>query len=125
MTQDTGVVRSVPTAAPKGGADIYRTISIIGAAVAIKSSPGRIFSIAAYNVNAALRYLKIYNKAAPTSSDTPAMTIVLPTGTLPPLSFPAGVDFSTAIGIRVTTGLADNDTGAPTVNETILNISYK
>lgn len=125
MGQDTGVVRSVPTAAPKGGADIYRTISIAGSAAAVKSSPGRIFSIAAHNLNAAVRYLKIYNKAAPTSSDTPAMTIPMPTGAMPPLSFPAGVDFSTAIGIRVTTGLADNDTNAGTANETILNISYK
>lgn len=112
-------------ATPAGGATPYPNNTIVNTGVAVKPAPGRLFSIHAYNANAALRYLKFYDKAAPTASDTPVLRIPLPaSGTLPPMSFPKGIKFTVAIGIRVTTGAADNDNTAPTVGETILNLSY-
>jgi hypothetical protein len=38
---------------------------------------------------------------------------------------PAGVDFTAGISARATTGVADNDTGAPSANDVIVNIFYK
>jgi hypothetical protein len=35
-----------------------------------------------------------------------------------------GVQFDTALTVAATTGFADNDTGAPGVNEIILNAGY-
>jgi len=125
MATDTGIQRIANVATPKGGADIFRSISIVNTGVAVKSSPGQIFSIAAHNLNVGARYLKVYNKAAPTASDTPLMTIVLPVGSMPPITFPRGADFTVAIGLRVTAALADNDNTAPTTAETVLVITYK
>jgi hypothetical protein len=113
-------------AVTKGGAVIARDISVVATGVVIKNSPGQIYSIHAVNINAAARYLKVYDKAtAPTQADTPALTIHLPATGSREILFPIGVEFSAGISIRVTTGVADNDTGAPTVNETIVNMTYK
>lgn len=70
--------------------------------------------VAAFNTTATLYYLKLYNKAtAPTcGTDVPVQTYALPANggfVLPPggsLNFPLGV------GLCITTGFADNDTGA-------------
>jgi hypothetical protein len=35
------------------------------------------------------------------------------------------ITFSTAICAAATTGLADNDTGAPSANDVVLNVFYK
>jgi hypothetical protein len=36
-----------------------------------------------------------------------------------------GVAFSAAICVAATTGLADNDTGAPSAGDVVVNIFYK
>jgi hypothetical protein len=41
------------------------------------------------------------------------------------LQFQQGVAFSTAVSAAVTTGIADNDTGAPGANHCLVNIGYK
>ena len=113
-------------ASARGGATPYRAITVGVTGLIVKATPGTLFSIAAHNLNAAVRYLKFYDKAtAATEADTPKFTIPLPVGSMPPITFPAGVAFVNGIGIRATTGLADNDTGAPTASETIVNLSYK
>lgn len=85
-----------------------------------------VHGVYATNTGAAVAYLKIYNKAtAPTQSDTPKMTIVLPTGGVA-AGF-VGFVFSVDLGLwlRATTGAADNDTGAPGANEVIAHVLYK
>jgi hypothetical protein len=69
----------------------------------------------AFNNGAAIAYVKLYNKAtAPTSGDTPAMVIPIPAGGVSPPLTPGfnGFRFALGMGIRITTGVADNDTGA-------------
>src|SRR5436309_2733503 len=74
------------------------------------------------NNASALRYVKLYNKAsAPSQSDTPLLTIPLPANGAANVLAPAGIDFTTGISCRATTGVADNDTGAPTANDVIVN----
>jgi len=112
-------------AAPKGGASIFRSISVGVTGEIAKAGPGKLISIHAHNVNASTRFLKIYNKAtAPTEADTPKMTIPLPTGNTTFFLGDTGADFSAGISIRATTGLADNNTVAPTASETIVNLTY-
>lgn len=100
-------------------------------ATSVKGSAGQIGYIHAINLNAAVRYLKIYNKAtSPTvGTDTPVHTFPIPASTtgagfvLPiPLG---GIDLGTGIAIALTTGVADADTGAVAANEIIINIGYK
>jgi hypothetical protein len=41
------------------------------------------------------------------------------------VDIPKGIAFGTAIGIRATTGAADNDTNACTTNDLLINLWYK
>ena len=60
---------------------------------------------------------------------TPALTLALPGNTTDDISgvfsIAQGIAFGTAITVAVTTGLADNNTGAPAANDVIVNIFYK
>jgi hypothetical protein len=92
-----------------------------------KSSEGLLFYISGFNAAVATRFLKLYNKAtAPTvGTDTPLLTIAIPASSAFVLDFSRGVDFDTGIGYALTTGAADNDTGAVAAADILgLNILY-
>jgi hypothetical protein len=48
----------------------------------------------------------------------------LPAGASGHVPFPQGIAFGTAITVAATTGVADNDTGAPDANDVVVNIFY-
>jgi len=81
------------------------------------------------NLATATRYIKFYDKAtAPTvGTDTPVITFPLSAGAAANLSFDENHlwPFSLGIGIGATTGVADNNTGAPGANEIVVNLWYK
>jgi hypothetical protein len=56
------------------------------------------------------------------------LTLALPGNTTDDISgvfsIPQGIAFSTAITVAATTGLADNNTGAPAANDVIVNVFY-
>lgn len=101
-------------------------------ATSVKASAGNVFKIVGVQVNAAARYLKLYNKAsAPTvGTDTPIWTFYLPPtavgGGLFNLDFGAQpLYFSTGIAYALTTAAADADTGALTAGDVItMNMAY-
>ena len=96
-------------------------------ATSAKASAGDVFFISAYNSNAAVRYLKLYNKAsAPTvGTDTPVMTIALVPSTGFVLDLPSPLHFSTGIAYALTTGSADADSTAVGAADILgLNIGY-
>lgn len=85
------------------------------------------------NMSASVRYLKFYNATAANvtvGTTTPVLTFPIPTlattnGAGFTISFgDAGLQFGTAICAAATTGLADNDTGAPGAGEIVLNVGY-
>jgi hypothetical protein len=77
--------------------------------------------ITATNTNAAARY----NKAtAPTSGDTPVMTILLPPGQTTVVGGNSPIRLPLGIGIRLTTGIAVADTGAVSAAEHSVSIAY-
>lgn len=86
----------------------------------------RLHGIIAYNTNAAELFLKIYNKAtAPTvGTDVPAMTIGIPPAGTITATWIDGIMFETGVGLGATTGVADNDTGAPGANDMIVTLLY-
>lgn len=95
-------------------------------ATSAKASAGYLHKVIGYNAAAAARWLKVYNKAsAPTvGTDTPVMTLYLPGQTSFALDLD-GVYFSTGIAYALTTGGADNDTGALTAADVLgLNVIY-
>lgn len=98
-------------------------------ATSVKGSAGQVYTVTASNTNAAVRYLKLYNKAtAPTvGTDTPVQTIAIPPNgaTGPQLGSPVGLSFSSGIAFALTTGAADSDTAAVAASEILVNYCYK
>jgi hypothetical protein len=93
----------------------------------VKGSAGRIYAIQGYNTSAAVKYLKLYNKAtAPTvGTDTPVKTIALPPSVGFAFDWPAGYYFDTGIGFGISGASADNDTTALTAGDIVgLNVDY-
>jgi len=95
-------------------------------ATVAKASAGDVFKIIGYNAAAALRYIKLYNKAtAPTvGTDTPVMTLTIPASSAFDIDL-YSLYFATGIGFAFTTAGADADTGALTAGDiTGFNLVY-
>jgi hypothetical protein len=95
----------------------------------IKATQGCVTTITAMNVHATdIRYLKIYDSA---SAPTVGTTIPIQTYALAPLgggvtvTFPDGMACTNGIGIGITSGIADNSTGAVTGSDVVVNITYR
>ena len=115
------------------GAQAYGTTpySYIAAAAANQdavhptASAGVVYGLLVTNSNAAVRYFKLYNKASGvTSADTPVYRVLLPAGGGFRAEFPYGMLMDTGIGFRLTTGYTDNDTGAVTAGDVLVNLEY-
>jgi hypothetical protein len=96
-------------------------------ATSIKASAGSVYNMAISNTSASPRYVKLYNKAsAPTvGTDVPVLTIVVPAGALVQNNFGiVGHRFTTGIALAITSGAADNDTGAVAASDVKVLTSY-
>ena len=104
----------------------HRSLDVQPTGQVVRAAKGALFSGLAYNNNAAVRYLKIYDKAtAPDENDTPLLTIPLaPNSSTPIDGSEAGISFQAGIGIRATIAIADADTGAPTANDVVVNLFH-
>lgn len=125
---DQGVIPTSAIPTTIGGLLISRTLSAATTnSTNVKGSVGQVYGWYLFNANAAVRYLKLYNKAtAPTvGTDTPVMTIPIPAGAAANVEYANGIAFATGIGLALTTGVTDADTGAVALNEIIINLLYK
>lgn len=119
-----------PNTTGTNGTSAYKLISLATTnANSIKVSGGNLYSIIAIGLTSTVRYLKLYNKAsAPTvGTDVPLMTIPIPANTQGAgvaLPFSMGVNFPLGIAIAITSGAADNDTGAVGAGDVIVNLTY-
>jgi hypothetical protein len=98
-------------------------------ATSAKNASGTLHLVCALNTNAAVRYLKLYDKAsAPTvGTDTPRMTIALPPSNVSTCrEFPnGGAYFGTGIAYALTTGATDGDSTAVGAGDVVgLNVDY-
>lgn len=116
----------------RGGLTPYKLNSAATTnATSLKASAGVVGMCVVTNINAAVRYLKLFNKAsAPTvGTDVPVQVYTIPGsttggGVAVPLP-PHGLAFSTGIAFAITAGAADSDTTAVALNEIIVNLGYK
>lgn len=105
----------------------YRNIDVQVTASQVDANACKLRSLVADNNHAtALRYLKLYDKAtAPTEADTPIHTFPLAPNVLGAKLQLNLVDveipFALGCWIRASTGRADNDTGAPTAGDVVVN----
>lgn len=125
-TNAIGDVGLVPRAT--GGCSVHRTIDLDESEEEVKATAGQLYGYYFFNAAASTRYIKFYNATAANvtvGTTTPFMTLPIPTGAAGHVDYPVAIAFDTAICIAATTGLADNDTGAPSANDVILNVFYK
>lgn len=124
-----GSVLSVSiTPQTSGGLSVYENINLINTGVEVKASAGQVYGWFIYNNANQTRYVKLYNTyagATPASTDTPSMVLAIPGGAAANVEYGNGIAFGTKIGIRATTGVANNDNGAPTANDVVANLMYK
>lgn len=109
-----------------GGLAASRVVT--GTTGVIKASGGQVYGLSAYNVNAAVRYLHLYNKAtAPTlSTDTPIYTVPLPAAGRIDINFTAlGLAFATGISWAYTTDDVAIPVTAGTSTELHFSATYR
>lgn len=113
------------------GATPFKLISAASTnATSVKATVGKLFYLAVFNLNAAPRYLKLYDKAsAPTvGTDTPKHVFLIPGNTagagLTLILGAVPAKFASGIALALTTGIADTDTGAVAANEIVVNLGY-
>jgi hypothetical protein len=117
-----------PTPSNAGGCSIFRSIDLDESEEEVKASVGSVYGWFIFNAAASTRYVKFYNATAASvvvGTTAPVLTIPIPAGAGANIAMPHGLAFSTAITVAATTGVADNDTGAPGANEVIINLWYK
>jgi hypothetical protein len=123
-------VRVVPMATL--GCTTFRSIDIDESEEEVKATAGTVLGVWFSNMATSTRFLKFYNATAANvtvGTTTPVITLAMPGNTSDDISgglpIPAGgIKFDTAICVAATTGIADNDTGAPSANDCIVNVFY-
>jgi hypothetical protein len=115
-----------------GGCSIFRSIDLDETEEEIKATAGQIYGMWVTNTHTSTLWLKFYNLTAPNTTvgtSTPVITLGIPGNSSDDVtglfSSTMGITFDTAICAAVTTGVADNDTGAPAANSIIINVFYK
>lgn len=115
-----------------GGTTLYKNLDVDETEDQIKGTAGQLYWIHAVNLSAAVLFLKFYNATAASvtvGTTVPDLTFPIPTqgdtnGAGFTLSIPNGIAFGTAITIACTTGIADNNAGAPAANVCVVNLGY-
>jgi hypothetical protein len=124
-TATIGAVNVKP--ATSGGLTIFRSIDLDETEEEVKATAGQVFGWYMFNAAATTHYVKLYNATAANvtvGTTTPVMTIPVPAGSGANIEFTNGIAFGTAITVAATTGVADNDTGAPAANAVVVNVFY-
>ena len=111
----------------------FKAASVVNTAQAVKNSTAIMCGYYLHCARASTCFFKFYNatataiNAAGLANSIPKLTYPLPAGASANAMVECnrGIGFTTAISIACTTGVADNDNGAPSANECVANIYYK
>lgn len=131
MTLDRKVI-TTPQPHTTGGCSIFRSLDLDETEEDIKTSAGQVYGLWVTNLATTTRFIKFYNATAANvvvGTTTPVLTIGIPGNATDDIaglfSSTMGIAFDTAISAAATTGIADADTGAPGVNDVLINVFYK
>jgi hypothetical protein len=121
----------VPQGHAAGGLSIFRSLDLDESEEDVKTSPGCLYGWWITNRATAPRYVKLYNATAANvvvGTTAPVMTLGIPGSAdihvAANMLGGVGIGFDTAITVAATTGILDNDTGAPGANEIVVNLFY-
>lgn len=109
------------------GLTIFRSIDLDESEEQVKASEGVVYWARLHNRSAAEVFVKFYNATAANvtvGTTVPVMTIPMQADSGEVWQPPDGLRFDTAITVAATTGVADNDTGAPGANDVVINLGY-
>lgn len=131
MTLDRKVI-TTPQPHTTGGCSIFRSLDLDETEEDIKTAAGQVYGMWVTNTSTSTRFIKFYNATAANvivGTTTPVITIGIPGNSSDDIaglfSSTMGIAFDTAICAAATTGIADADTGAPGVNDVLINVFYK
>jgi hypothetical protein len=124
---------TTPIGIATNGLTIHRSIDLDESEEEVKATAGVVYGMWVCNLATTTRYIKFYNAAAAdvtVGTTTPVITIPIPGNSADDVSGAfnvggMGIGFGTAICIAATTGLADNDTGAPSAGDVVANVFFK
>lgn len=108
----------------------YKYISLASTnATLIKSGEVKLFTVSAIGLTSSVRYLKFYDRGvAPiVGTNTPVFTIPVPANTQGAgivINFNVPPVFDGGLGFAITSGSADNNTGAVGAGDVIVNLTY-
>lgn len=126
VQQGTWITQNTPR--DSGGLSMSSTVATATTnETVVKAVVGQVYSIYANNTNAAVRYLKLYNKATVpiVGTDVPAMTLAIPAAGVVAMDVSCGLAFSAGIAFALTAGVAATDIAAVAANEHVVNIGFK
>jgi hypothetical protein len=106
---------------------IFRSLDVDESEEEIKATSGRLFRIEITNRSTAARAVKLYNATlagTTVGTTTPLWTYWLEGSASIDADYPLGLPFSTALCVAATTGLADDNTGAPSANDVTVHALY-
>lgn len=131
MTLDRKVI-TTPQPHTTGGLSIFRSLDLDESEEEVKGTAGQVYGMWVTNTATSTRFIKFYNATAANvtvGTTTPVLTWGIPGNSSDDVSAvfgsAMGIAFDTAITVAATTGVADNDTGAPAANDVIINVFYK
>jgi hypothetical protein len=132
LTNNVMGTTSKPLAASTYAPSLYTELTQVTKAN-IKNATGNVFAIDITNINAAVRYLQLHNKAtAPVATDVPLLSFIIPAGTATaPARLTLGNNFFTTAGVNFATGIGwaisttyGTFTDSATATDHILNLLY-
>ena len=93
----------------------------------VKADPALFFGVIAFNVNAATRYLKLYNTSVlPLAGSTPvARTIAIPPNSLVNVSFASPALFDKGLAFSLNTGISDSSSTSIAADDIVIDIAYR
>jgi len=93
-----------PVSSSIGGLTMSASPQTTSLATNIRAAPARLYAVTMNNPHSATCYLQIINKASPTlGTDAPLLSLVLVNAGATTITFPYGVDFTTALAAGSTT----------------------
>jgi hypothetical protein len=116
-----------------GGLSIFRSLDLDETEEEVKATAGQLYGGFVTNTSTGTRWIKFYNATAANvtvGTTTPVITWGIQGGATDDVAAVLnlggmGIEFTTAISVAATTGVADADTGAPGANDVIINLFYK
>lgn len=127
ITDSTGLAvhQRPPTSTAGGDSNDHFLAAATTNPRSVKASAGFLTRLYVFNNRGTPIYVKFHNTAGtPTAGTGVVRTFGVQAGVSLNLEFPRGIPFTTGIGLTITTGITDADTGALSANDCVVDVGY-